>query len=127
MAHGVVRRIGDGASTRIWDHNWIPRASYKRPIASLVTAPPHMVSDLIETTTASWREDLIRAVFMEFDAEAILKIPLCTRRIGDFWSWGEEPRGNFSVHSAYCMLVSTTISREGWLEGNSGIRISSQL
>ena len=116
LAQGVIRRVGDGASTRIWDHNWIPRDSYKRPIASLFTAPPLMVADLIDTTTASWREELIRAVFAAFDAEAILKIPLCTRRITDFWSWGEEPRGNFSVGSAYHMLVRTKYDREGWLE-----------
>ena len=116
LAQGVVRRIGDGASTRIWDHNWIPRASYKRPIASLVTAPPLRVADLIETTTASWREDLIRTVFTTFDAEAILKIPLCTRRVADFWSWGEDSRGKFSVGSAYRMLVRTKYDRVGWLE-----------
>ena len=75
-----------------------------------------MVADLIDTTTTSWREELIRAVFAAFDAEAILKIHLCTRRITDFWSWGEEPRGNFSVGSAYRMLVRTKYDREGWLE-----------
>ena len=64
LAQGVVRRIGDGASTRIWEHNWIPRVSYKRPIGSLVTGPPLMVSDLTETTTASWREYLIRAFLL---------------------------------------------------------------
>ena len=116
MAQGVVRRIGDGVSTGTWDHNWIPRASYKRSVAARVAAPPCLVSELIEPSTASWKEELIRAVFTEFDAEAIMQIPLCTRRVEDFWSWGEEPRGNFSVGSAYRMLVRTKHDREGWLD-----------
>ena len=84
MAQGIIRRIGDGESTHIWRHNWIPRSSFKRPIASLVQDPPQRVSELIETTTASWRVDLVRSVFTPFDAEEILKIPICTRRVGDF-------------------------------------------
>ena len=29
LAQGVIRRIGDGETTSIWDHNWIPRPSFK--------------------------------------------------------------------------------------------------
>ena len=112
LAQGVIRRIGDGETTNIWDHNWIPRPSFKRPITSLVQAPPERVSELIDETTTSWKEELVRAVFTPFDAEEILKIPLCTRRIDDFWAWSETPRGIFTVASAYRMLVSTKINRE---------------
>ena len=40
LEQGVIRRIGDGETTDIWLHNWIPRDSYKRPIASLIQNPP---------------------------------------------------------------------------------------
>lgn len=52
MAQGIIRRIGHGESTNIWEHNWIPRDSYKRPITSLVQSPPQKISELIKTTTA---------------------------------------------------------------------------
>ena len=47
---------------------------FKRPLTSLVLNPPRRVSDLIDATSASWREELVRTTFMAFDAEAILKI-----------------------------------------------------
>ena len=84
MAQGIVRRIGDGETTSIWDHNWIPRASYKRPITSLIQNPPQRVSELIEQSTATRKEEVVRSVFTPFDTEAILKIPIFTRRIEDF-------------------------------------------
>ena len=84
MSQGIIRRIGHGESTNIWTDNWIPRQSYKRPIASLVPLPPLHVSELIETTTTSWRVELIRSVFTPIDAEAILHIPICMRRVDDF-------------------------------------------
>src|SRR4051794_7830089 len=68
VAQGVVRRIGNGASTSIWQHNWIPRDNFKRPITSFVPNPPERVSDLIDATSAQWREDLVRSVFTPFDA-----------------------------------------------------------
>ena len=53
LAQGVIRRIGDGETTSVWDHNWIPRPSFKRPITSLVPAPPKRVAELIDETTAT--------------------------------------------------------------------------
>ena len=90
MAQGIIRRIGNGEETDVWTHNWIPRDNFKRPITSLVPKPPTKVSDFIESSTAEWNEGLVRAVFTQFDAEEILKIPLCTRNMADFWAWHEE-------------------------------------
>ena len=28
LNHGVIRRIGDGLTTNIWRHNWIPRVGF---------------------------------------------------------------------------------------------------
>lgn len=62
----------------------------------------------------------MRAVFTPFDAKAVLQIPLCTRRVSDFWAWSEEPRGYFLVSSTYRMLVRTKLNRQAWLEGRKG-------
>lgn len=67
MAEGIIRRIRDGESTNIWAHNWIPREGYRRPITSLTQAPPQLVSELIEPSTASWRVELVRSVFTPFE------------------------------------------------------------
>ena len=120
LAQGVIRRIGDGETTDIWRHNWIPRDGLKRPICSIVQNPPARVAQLIDPTSATWNENLVRSVLTHFDAEEILRIHLCTRQVGDFWAWHEEPRGTFSVSSAYRMILKTKHSREAWLAEEDG-------
>jgi hypothetical protein len=78
LAQGLIRRIGDGATTEIWGHNWIPRESTMKPITSQQNTSPVMVKVLIDETSATWRESLIWESFLPVDASAILSIPLCT-------------------------------------------------
>ena len=68
---------------------------------------------LISTTT-TWREELIRANFISFDADAIMAILLCTRVIDDFWAWEAERSRRFTVRSAYRMVMNkNSIERTG--------------
>lgn len=120
LRQGIIRRIGNGTTTHIWRHNWLPRPGLMRPITSRVPNPPQYVSELISTTTATWNEALVHTVFLSIDAEAILRIPLCTRNIPDFWAWSGEKKGQFSVKSAYRMILNTKINRENWIEENEG-------
>ena len=81
---------------------------------------PTLVSELIDPTSATWNENLVRSVLTHFDAEEILRIHLCTRQVGDFWAWHEEKRGVFTVRSAYHMIMRTKLSRERWLYDEEG-------
>lgn len=45
LTQGKIRRIGNGETTRIWEHNWIPREGMMRPLSSLTNHPPNMVSE----------------------------------------------------------------------------------
>ena len=78
------------------------------------------MAQLIDNTTASWNENLVRSVFTHFDVEEIIKIPLCTRKIPDFLAGHEESKGVFTVRSAYRMILRTKLSREGWIEEEAG-------
>jgi hypothetical protein len=126
VAQGIIKRIGTGEDTSIWEQNWIPRSGLMRPICSLVPQPPLLVSELIDASSASWREEELRRIFVPIDVEEILQIPLCTKRIGDFWAWGEDCRGKFSVSSAYKMLSNVKRQRENLLEGAAGSSASVQ-
>lgn len=90
-----------------------------RPITSLITNPPQLVSELI-TANANWDVPKINQIFLPTDVEAIISIPLCTWNINDFWSWAHEKSGSFTIRSAYRMLVSTKHRREAWLDGRAG-------
>jgi hypothetical protein len=120
MVQGLIRRIGDGSTTNIWLDNWLPRDNMLRPIVALKPNPPQQLSELIDETQATWREELIREFFLPVDAAAILSIPVCTSRQNDFWAWHYDHSGIFTVKSAYGMLMVTKIHRENYLEGNPG-------
>ena len=51
LNQGLIKRIGDGRSTRIWECNWIPRTGMFRPLYSKKPNPPTLVSELIDHTT----------------------------------------------------------------------------
>ena len=92
-----------------------------RPVSSLVLNPPIKVVELIDATSASWKEELIRQIFTPVDAEAILRIPICSRPLEDFWAWSEDPRGRFSVRTAYKMIFRIKMGREAWLEESESL------
>ncbi|XP_020153203.1 uncharacterized protein [Aegilops tauschii subsp. strangulata] len=117
---GLIKRIGNGQSTNIWTDNWLPRDEMLHPYGSVSPNPPTFVAELIDPTSASWIRERVEEVFMPMDVPIILGIPLCTRNIPDFWSWNFEKKGNFTVKSAYRMLVTIKQRREAWLEGNAG-------
>ena len=45
------------------------------------------VNDLIDPVTGTWDEMLIRDIFLDVDAERILKIPLSKHLTEDFVAW----------------------------------------
>ena len=77
--------------------------------------PPVLVASYINNTSATWRVDRLGEFFLPMDIEVIQTIPICTRRIDDFFAWHYEKTGVFSVKSAYRMLVDTKRRREAWL------------
>jgi hypothetical protein len=117
---GLIRRIGNGTTTKIWEDTWLPREENMRPYGCRVANPPTLVSELIDGANATWNKARVEEVFLPMDARTIMSIPLCTRAMTDFWSWQFEKQGVFTVKSAYNMLVATRQRREAWLEGSPG-------
>lgn len=100
LTRGIISKNANGETTNIWTHNWILKEGMMRPLMLLTPNPPQLISELIDPTSATWREELVRQVFIPIDVEAILHIPLCTRRVDDFWAWqGDLER------SVFCGLV----------------------
>ena len=117
LKQGLIKRIGDGESTHIWNYNWIPRTGMFTPIASKVANPPSRVCELIDHTSMSWKSEEVRKYFLEIDSEAILRIPLSMRNQEDYWAWHHERNGLFTVRSAYRMLIEAKKRREDYFEG----------
>jgi hypothetical protein len=123
---GLIRRIGDGATTHAWRDNWLPREERMMPVAPRKQGAPQRVCDYIDNTTASWKEDKLEEFFWPMDVEVIKGIPLCTRRQEDFWAWQFEKTGVFTVRSAYRNLVRVRRTRGDWLENRAAASSSAK-
>ena len=77
-----------------------------------------MVSSLIDEDTKWWKANTIKALFLPFEANSILKIPLCYNLPDDELIWVGNKRGSFTVKSAYYIAAKIVDSSE---EGESSI------
>ncbi|GJM98367.1 hypothetical protein PR202_ga15374 [Eleusine coracana subsp. coracana] len=102
---GLIRRIGNGESTKIWAMDWLPREGMRRPI-NTVSNSLQLVSELIDVAAYSWKREVLNQYFAPADVETILNILINTRRQEDFWAWHHERSDVFSVRSAYRMLAA---------------------
>ncbi|KAK6156521.1 hypothetical protein DH2020_010769 [Rehmannia glutinosa] len=96
------RLIRSGTSTRIWTDPWIPRDS--NFIAHSVTANPDLnaiVDSLIDSTNATWNEQMVRSLFPPDEASLILSLPVASTHLEDLWCWHHTKNGKFTVKSAY--------------------------
>ena len=120
MCLGLIKRIGDGSTTRIWTDNWMLRDYKLRPICALTANPPTSVAELINPVTRSWDRQMLSDNFIALDIEMIINIPISNRMQDDFWAWHYDRRGVFSVRSAYRMITAIKAQREDWLAHRSG-------
>jgi hypothetical protein len=120
LQQGLIRRIGDGQSTKIWYQNWLPRDFMLKPIVANCQDPPEMVSELMDQVSGSWDFEKINATFIPMDAQIIGNIPISLVKQSDVWAWHYEKRGNFSVRSAYQMIIETKLHRENWFDARTG-------
>ena len=96
---GLIKRIGNGTTTNIWNDNWLPWDEMLCPYGCISHNRPNLVSELIDPMSTTWIRQRVEEVFMPMDVSVIDKIPLCTRNISDFWSLNFEKNGNFLVKS----------------------------
>ena len=71
-----------------------------------------MVSSLIYEDTKWWKVDTIKTLFLPFEADSILKIPLCYNLPNDELIWVGNKRGFFIVKSAYYIASRIVASSE---------------
>lgn len=118
LKEGIIWRIGDGATVKIWEDPWIPRGVTRRPVshqgANLLTR----VSELMDPNTGSWDIGLVTSCFHPDDAQTILRIPICDQT-EDFVAWHFDSKGVFSVKSAYKIHVQMLKNEASRQQGDS--------
>jgi hypothetical protein len=108
---GLIKRIGSGLSVDVWTDRWIPETRTMIPSVQIGDAEQaavddiNKVADLIDSENWTWKAEVIRRNFIAPEADAILNIPLRQGGGADFWAWGLEKSGVYTVKSAYRSLM----------------------
>jgi len=80
--------VGNGKMIHIWDDKWLPTpTTYKvlSPQKDFGDFP--MVLALINVDTRSWRKDRLDNIFLPFEVETILNIPINHHLLEDSIIW----------------------------------------
>ena len=71
-----------------------------------------MVSTLIDCDTRRWREDLVKSLFLSFEARTILNIPISYNLLEDKIIGVGNNKGVFPVKSTYYVTLNMVDSSE---------------
>ncbi|XP_031091035.1 uncharacterized protein LOC115996030 [Ipomoea triloba] len=101
ICNGVRRRIGDGKSTLIWGHPWLP----DDPSPMIYSVMPEqlnglLVSGLVDTVSGECDVAILNDIFTQEDVSRILRVPL-SPSYEDSWYWFGDPIGTYSVKNGY--------------------------
>jgi hypothetical protein len=100
LKKGLVWHIGNGDGIKIWSDPWLTRGDTRAPITPRGRNIVQQVFELINPVTSDWDVELVKATFWEEDVKTILAIHVHMGR-ENVLAWHPEPRGLFTVKSAY--------------------------
>ena len=113
IKRGTRWRVGNGRRIHIWEDKWLPTPSSFKVISPQSNFDGYpMVSSLIDFGTKWWKADLVRSLFLPFEACEILKIPLSYNLPDDSLIWIGNKRGVFAVKSVYHIASGLVDSTE---------------
>lgn len=108
---GFRWRVGNRHLISIDTDPWIPRQGKIVPLLIPQEWQGRRVKDLLKGN-GEWNETLIKRVFIPSDAEDILVIPLGRPNESDELVWNVDPKGLFSVKSAYHLTSNIQAAKE---------------
>ena len=104
---GLSLRVGNGQKIQIWSDKWLPT-----PLTFKVSSPNNFledharVSELIDCENGVWKAELVKSVFLPYEAETILGITISAALPKDLVVWNAMSKGKFSVRSAYMVAMN---------------------
>jgi ribonuclease HI len=114
LKEGLIWRVGNGESIKIWQDRWLPS-----PSSYLVQAPIQGLSaeakvcELIDNDTRWWNTPLIQDIFPPEVAAKICSLALSPSGHQDKLVWRGTANGVFTVRSAYHLARETLSSSQG--------------
>lgn len=114
LKKGVCFKIGNGSKIKIWTNPWIPSLQGKVPVLKegIPRGNWKLVADMGEPDGSGWQTELIKDIFSEESANAILSLHWPMDFEEDWLCWCGTDNGRFTVKSCY------VINCEGEEEGS---------
>ncbi|XP_059436284.1 uncharacterized protein LOC132169234 [Corylus avellana] len=104
LTEGLLWRIGDGKSVRIWGDKWLPTpTTFEVQSPCMRLAVDARVESLIDWNLGGWNTTLIYDIFLKEEAEIICNIPISRYGYPDKLIWRANTSGMFTVRSGYHM------------------------
>ena len=114
LKKGLIWRVGDGNSIKIWEDKWFPNPiSYEVQSPVRLLDPDARVSRLIDEVTKWWNIELVREIFCREEVDIICNLGTCPGRQPDKLIWVGTKNGRFSIRSAYHMAKRHEEVEEG--------------
>ncbi|XP_057247417.1 uncharacterized protein LOC130589838 [Beta vulgaris subsp. vulgaris] len=108
VIEGVLWRIGNRASIKIWEDPWVISGD-SRFITSGRVLVLHYVCDLIDFGSMEWDANMVLENFNEQDGQAIMAVPLSDRLPNDHVAWAFAKDGSYSVKTTYLVGKSENL------------------
>jgi hypothetical protein len=114
LREGLMWRVGDGSSIKIWKDRWVPVPStYSIQSPTKILSQDATVSQFIDADLKWWNFPLIKEVLTEEEAAVVCSIPICPGRQQDKKVWISTRNGLFSVNSAYHLAIDIVEAKRG--------------
>lgn len=102
IKEGLIWRIGNGKTTRIWEDRWILRpSSFRIQSPPSILDPLATVSQLLDAKGHSWNQHLLHQLFSVEEQAIIQSLPISFTDREDRLIWRGADTGIFTVKSAY--------------------------
>ncbi|CAN1778200.1 Uncharacterized mitochondrial protein AtMg00310 [Linum perenne] len=113
VRRGSRWRLGNGERVRVWGEQWLRDDEN----LEVITVPNIQleglrVCDLILPGTLDWDVQKLYNLFEERDCREIVNIPLGMDGLIDRRIWHYDPKGNYTVRSAYRVLMDKVTPHE---------------
>lgn len=96
---GCRRRIGNGASTKVWQVPWLPCVENGFLTSHMPDELQEITVQSLMDTNNSWYYDILNDICNLRDKELIKRIPIPMRDREDSWFWILDDKGQFTVKS----------------------------
>ena len=103
---GAIWRVGDGKLIDVWRHRWLPDLNHSKIISPRVDLSVHRVCDLFYPDTRVWDPGRLDNCLIPWEADLVRRIQVCEAEAEDTLVWPLTNDGDYSVQSAYRLLVS---------------------